>query len=318
MAVDTTEMQTIVERAGAQLGTLAAKEQELTTQLQETEKTLAAFLDAKEQATQRLETKQKTLAILKREQAQAIQLAKLAQGTIKEPATVQLAARLKKQVDTFGKEVAALEKHLADEKEAQREQAIRAQIGTLQRDLEAVRVEIEQTSGARTQAHNELGSLELTAVLEQVATSATNIDALREQLLTAQVVQHELLTQGINALREHPEHLAQLREALPVPEDAIYRVIAAARLYLEVLADVLVALPGNPNSQLPALPDDPAWANKAHAMLQQLPDVQRLKIRRGGSWSAEFGESLAATQSKDLATFLQGYGQYLKEQQTGA
>jgi hypothetical protein len=53
-------------------------------------------------------------------------------------------------------------------------------------------------------------------------------------------------------------------------------------------------------------------------VLQQLPDLQRLRIRSGGSWSAEFGESLAATQSKDLETFLQGYGGYLKEQQTGS
>lgn len=317
MTIDTTEMQTILERAATQLTTLAAKEQELTTTLQETENTLAVFLDAKEQATRDLAAKQSALATLENAHAQAVQLAKLAQATIRETHTVQQVAVLKKQVDATSKEIAAIEKLLSSEKEARREQALHAQIGTLQRDLTALRAEIGQTTGARTQAHNELGSLKLQAYREQIAAGAANIDALREQLLTAQVVQQELLTQAINALQDHPDQAAQLREALPVPEDAIYRVVNAARLYFEVLADVLVTLPNNPNSQLPALPDNPEWRTKAHVMLHQLPDLQTLRIRSGGSWSAEFGESLAATQSKALATFLESYGGYLKEQQTG-
>jgi hypothetical protein len=309
--IDTTEMQTILERAAQQLATLAGKERELTTTLQEAENTLAAFLEAKEQATCDLATKQSALATLENAHAQAVQMAKLALATIRETHAVQQVAVLKKQVDTTRKEITTLEKHLADEKEAK----LHAQIGTLQRDLTALRAEIGQTSGAQAQATNELGNLKLQATLEQIGASSKRVDDLREQLLAAQIEQQEMLVQGIDVLQDHPEQATQLREALPVPEDAIYRVVNAARLYFEVLAGELVYLPNNPTSQLPALPDNPEWANKAYAMLHQLPELQTLRIRSGGSWSAEFGESLAATQSKDLATFLESYGGYLKESQ---
>jgi chromosome segregation ATPase len=236
--IDTTEMQTILERAAQQLATLAGKERELTTTLQEAENTLAAFLDAKEQATRDLATKQSALATLENAHAQAVQMAKLALATIRETHAVQQVAVLKKQVDTTRKEITTLEKHLADEKEAK----LHAQIGTLQRDLTALRAEIGQTSGAQAQATNELGNLKLQATLEQIGASSKRVDDLREQLLAAQVEQQEMLVQGIDVLQDHPEQATQLREALPVPEDAIYRVVNAARLYFEVLADVLVAL----------------------------------------------------------------------------
>jgi chromosome segregation ATPase len=314
MAIDTKELDTILCRADEQLATMSGKEQKLTTEIAQSEQLLTAILEAKADLARDLEAKQQELPALEKNHAHAIQYAKLAAGTISEHEAIKNVSRLRKQVEACKREIARLEK---ESKEQQREQTIREQIATYQRGLDALRTETAQTTGAREQAHEQLGALKFQAEREQIAASEHHIDTLREQLVAALAERDELFAQAIENLSAWPAHEQTLRDLMPVPEDPHYRMINGARMYLSTLAKELTYLQGNPNSKMPGLPDNQEWANKVHRVRQQLPDLQTLLIRSGSGWNSAtkthgFGPSLAAQRCEELTAFLAEYGEYLK------
>jgi chromosome segregation ATPase len=234
--VDKSELHIILERADGKLTTLGQRQQDIEQQIRETQEAIATLEIAKEKAWQVLTHKKEALAEAEREQEQASGYAKLAHGTVNEQASVKRVTHFKKQSDTLRREISQKEKQITGEVETRREQELRAKLAQLHTDREAIGNEIEQTTGARSQAHNELGSLRLSAALDQLAEHTKQIDTLKDQILAAQVSRQECIEQALSTLQDWPRHLGQLREAYPsLTDDTVCCMVQAMLYYLETL-----------------------------------------------------------------------------------
>jgi len=266
---------------------LAQLEQQFTenaAQISKIQAEIAVAHNARDDRSQELQQKKAFVAQLEEQHSQTVNFAKLAQGTIREKDCLSQVGRTRKRLAEHKQSLQSLESETAEaeQKRLAREQELNTTLQTLLAEQERIQSERHGTQAAHSQAHEELGKQKHSTALQAYQVAQEQEDALREQLISAQVEKQELLASALQELAPWPELQSEIARLKPL-EDSVTRAIDASHYYAEVMLQEIKALAPQWKSPLPSLPLGhhilDAIMVKDHEILAARQDRRTLKYR---------------------------------------
>lgn len=174
---------------------------------------------------------------------QAAAYAKLAVGTANEKNAVAAAASTKKAYQTARKEYERLAKAHSETCIAvlASAQDMEQQLHLLQFERETREAERQAVQRGISQALNEVGKHRHAQIVEEYQRQAAAVEAIREQLLAAQIELTNFYRASIESLAPWPAMQKEVR-ALQSLDDPTVRIFEAAMYYIQVLAQDITQL----------------------------------------------------------------------------
>lgn len=230
-----TATQDMVEAGTQQIDELTSSIKELDARMAEAEAELAALHEAQQERDQAVSKARVTCDKAEAEHTQAANYAKLAHGTIREKESIKEVSTTRKQLETAKKELAKLERETAEANQLYnvRHAELDKQLHLLQFAKETHQAEIAGVSSGLDKAKLELGSETYEDLHTAWHEKQSRVDALKEQLITAQADALDCYQHAVKELAPWP--VLQKSIACHIQrEDSTSRALEAALLYMDV------------------------------------------------------------------------------------
>lgn len=242
--IGATAAQDMVTAADGQIAELEAMNHELDARIQSACAELAEIAEGRTRSARALTQARAEVQRLEAEYNQADSYARLAHKTPNEGRAIKAASEAKKALQAARRELDRLAHDDADAEQVARvrEQEVQKQLHLLAFEKDTHLSELTAIQCGREQAMHELGQEKLQAFTAGYCALQKQIDALSAQLVAAQIELHDLHETAQVELADWPEAQRTVAKLAP-QEDAIERLLQAARMYLEVIQEEACRLP---------------------------------------------------------------------------
>lgn len=228
----------LVSNADTSIARIQHQIAELSKQAKDCEIELAAIATGKDSRLSELQTARADVARLQGVYEQAVTYAKLAQDTPRASGATQDVSSAKKVLHAGQQKLAQLEAQ--DDKARQAEQVRGDELLDALNKARAEQVRLDQElhsiETVRAQASRQEAEQKQTSILQGYAEREARIDALRTQLIDAQVQLHDYHQDAVQALAEYPDLQRAVSERMPL-DNATTRMIEATAWYVDALID---------------------------------------------------------------------------------
>ncbi len=235
--------QEMVQLGQSQIAEIDAAIADLTARIAALNDQATAAVQAAQDRTAALDVQQAKMRQAEAEYNQAAGYAKLAHKTANEKQAIETAAKAKKTHQTATKEYERQAHAHADAESAAQASAadIEQQIHLLRFEIETREAERQAVLRGSSQALNEVGKHRHAQIVEEYQSKAAAVEAIREQLLAAQIDLADFHRASVESLVHWPDLRKDVATLQPM-DDPTVRIFQAAMFYIAVLAQDVTQL----------------------------------------------------------------------------